>query len=132
MTAHVFFEKFDEFAEAPDAVAKLRELILDLAVAGKLFHDTMVEWKETRLGDVIELISGQHLLADEQNEEGRGIPYLTGPSDFGDKHPIATRWTDQPKVVAQPGDILITVKGSGWWISWKRRSRPLARSARIF
>jgi type I restriction enzyme S subunit len=65
------------------------------------------------LGDVIELISGQHLLAHEHNAERRGIPYLTGPSDFGESSPIPTRWTDQPKVLAQPGDILITVKGSG-------------------
>jgi type I restriction enzyme, S subunit len=31
-----FFEKFDEFADAPDAVAKMRELVLELAVKGKL------------------------------------------------------------------------------------------------
>lgn len=30
-----------------------------------------------------------------------------------EKHPIPTRWTDQPKLKARPGDILITVKGSG-------------------
>ncbi len=65
------------------------------------------------MGEVIELISGQHLLAHEHNAEERGIPYLTGPSDFGEKSPIPTRWTDQPKVTAEPGDILITVKGSG-------------------
>ena len=38
---------------------------------------------------------------------------MTGPSDFGAKHPKATRWTEAPKVVADPGDILVTVKGSG-------------------
>lgn len=39
--------------------------------------------------------------------------YLTGPSDFGFKHPVATRWTSNPKVFAAKGDILMTVKGSG-------------------
>ena len=38
---------------------------------------------------------------------------MTGPSDFGARHPKATRWTETPKVVAEAGDILITVKGSG-------------------
>ncbi len=33
---HTFFEKFDLFADAPDAVAKMRELILQLAVQGRL------------------------------------------------------------------------------------------------
>lgn len=33
---HTFFQKFTEFAEAPNAVAKMRELVLELAVTGKL------------------------------------------------------------------------------------------------
>jgi len=31
MKLETFFEKFDHFAEAPDAVAKMRELVLDIA-----------------------------------------------------------------------------------------------------
>ena len=37
MTLETFFEKFDQFADAPDAVAKMRELVLDLAVRGRIF-----------------------------------------------------------------------------------------------
>jgi type I restriction enzyme S subunit len=33
-----FFEKFDQFAHAPDAVTKMRELVLQLAVQGRLVH----------------------------------------------------------------------------------------------
>jgi type I restriction enzyme S subunit len=36
MKLETFFEKFDQFADAPDAVAKMRELVLNLAVKGKL------------------------------------------------------------------------------------------------
>jgi len=36
MTLETFFEKFDQFADAPNAVAKMRELVLELAVQGKL------------------------------------------------------------------------------------------------
>jgi type I restriction enzyme S subunit len=36
MTLSTFFEKFDTFADAPDAVAKMRHLILQLAMVGKL------------------------------------------------------------------------------------------------
>lgn len=36
MKLKTFFAKFDQFAEAPNAVAKLRELMLELAVRGKL------------------------------------------------------------------------------------------------
>ncbi len=36
MKLETFFEKFDQFADAPGAVAKMRELVLQLAVQGKL------------------------------------------------------------------------------------------------
>lgn len=36
MTLETFFEKFDQFADAPGAVGKMRELVLELAVTGKL------------------------------------------------------------------------------------------------
>ncbi|MDP3092176.1 MAG: restriction endonuclease subunit S [Nitrospira sp.] len=36
MKLETFFEKFDQFADAPDAVAKMRSLILRLAMQGKL------------------------------------------------------------------------------------------------
>jgi type I restriction enzyme S subunit len=36
MTLDTFFEKFDLFADAPNAVAKMRELVLELAVKGAL------------------------------------------------------------------------------------------------
>ncbi|MEN9676375.1 MAG: hypothetical protein RIS76_2271 [Verrucomicrobiota bacterium] len=46
MTLETFFEKFDQFADTPDAVAKMRELVLELAATGKLCHNDSVEWKE--------------------------------------------------------------------------------------
>jgi type I restriction enzyme S subunit len=36
MKLETFFEKFDQFADAPNAVVKMRELVLQLAVQGKL------------------------------------------------------------------------------------------------
>ncbi len=35
MKLETFFEKFDLFADAPDAVAKMRELVLELGGDGK-------------------------------------------------------------------------------------------------
>lgn len=70
-------------------------------------------WEWCRLGVLIELVSGQHIEASDYNEAKRGVPYLTGPSDFGAKHPTYTRWTEKPKVCGRKGDLLVTVKGSG-------------------
>ena len=71
------------------------------------------KWVWCRLGEVIKLISGQHIDTSNYNERGIGIPYLTGPIDFGEIFPLITKWTEKPKVLAKNGDILITVKGSG-------------------
>lgn len=71
------------------------------------------EWIDAYLGDVAEIISGQHVLASLVNEDGRGVPYLTGPSDFVGQRPHATKWTTSPAAVCEAGDLLITVKGSG-------------------
>ena len=71
------------------------------------------DWPMGVLADVCTLISGQHIDQGDYNTDRVGVDYLTGPSDFGFKHPVATRWTSKPKVFAEKGDILMTVKGSG-------------------
>ena len=71
-------------------------------------------WRTVPLGDVVELLSGQHLTPAEYSEHaGSGIPYLTGPAEFGAVTPLPTRSTTVRKAVAMRGDILITVKGAG-------------------
>jgi len=70
-------------------------------------------WLWEKIGNIADLTSGQHILERDYNDKNNGIPYLTGPSDFGDKYPQNTKWTTSPKAVAEVNDILITVKGSG-------------------
>lgn len=70
-------------------------------------------WEAIYLGSTIDLVSGQHLKPDEYSDSPEGIPYLTGPADFGPIHPIPNRFTEKRRAVAILGDILITVKGSG-------------------
>jgi len=70
-------------------------------------------WVTKSLGDICQLISGQHIDARDYNMESRGVGYLTGPSDFGPSNPVITKWTEHPKIKAKRGDVLITVKGSG-------------------
>jgi len=70
-------------------------------------------WKQTPLGSLCKLISGQHIDAKDYNMDQKGVGYLTGPSDFGFVNPVVTKWTEHPKRMAKRGDILVTVKGSG-------------------
>lgn len=72
-------------------------------------------WEVVRFGQVIALVSGQHLGPDEYFESARdgAIPYLTGPADFGETYPRPTRFTHERRATSIKGDILLTVKGSG-------------------
>jgi type I restriction enzyme S subunit len=72
-------------------------------------------WEAVRFGQIIDLISGQHLGPDEYFENARAgaIPYLTGPADFGETYPRPTRFTIERRATSAKGDILLTVKGSG-------------------
>ena len=70
-------------------------------------------WVWCRFGELMDLVSGQHIETNLANSKSLGVPYLTGPADFGQVSPIISKWTEHQKVVAIKGDILVTVKGSG-------------------
>ena len=78
-----------------------------------IFSNPSEDWEVKPLGEVCELISGQHIKADDYNRSQLGIGYLTGPSDFGSISPIVSKWTEYPKRLALKEDVLVTVKGSG-------------------
>lgn len=71
------------------------------------------DWTVTELGEVVALISGQHILAKDYNTDRKGIPYITGPADFNLGQIRISKWTEKPKTIASKGDVLLTVKGSG-------------------
>ncbi len=66
-----------------------------------------------KLGHIARIISGQHLTPNEYHSQQIGIPYITGPAEFGVRFPVPSKWTNERRAVAESGDILITVKGSG-------------------
>jgi type I restriction enzyme S subunit len=71
-------------------------------------------WAWTRLGNLIHLVSGQHLQPPEYTEDAtKGLPYITGPSDFGHDGLLISRFALVKKAVAKKGQLLLTVKGSG-------------------
>ena len=70
-------------------------------------------WIWCRLSQIITLFSGQDLDPSRYNNEGIGIPYITGASNLEDGKVVINRWTDSPTTHATDGDLLITCKGSG-------------------
>jgi type I restriction enzyme S subunit len=71
------------------------------------------EWQWVKLGEVSSIHPGQHIMEADYNYNRIGVGYLTGPSDFGELTAVIEKWTDKPKAFAEPGDVLVTVKGAG-------------------
>lgn len=69
-------------------------------------------WAWCRLGEIIELISGQDLMPSQYNDEERGILYITGASCIENEKIKKNRWTEYPKSISIKNDILISCKGS--------------------
>lgn len=69
-------------------------------------------WVWCRLGEVIQLFSGQDLKPSEYNAKNIGIPYITGASHFNDGILEISRYTPFPKSKSNLGDLLITCKGT--------------------
>ncbi|WP_096023353.1 restriction endonuclease subunit S [Campylobacter lanienae] len=69
-------------------------------------------WCWCRLGDIIDLLSGRDLEPSEYNSLSKGIPYMTGASNFENEKLIINRWTDKPATISRLGDLLITCKGT--------------------
>ncbi|HQU30642.1 MAG: restriction endonuclease subunit S [Planctomycetia bacterium] len=96
-----------------------RQAVLKWAFEGRLTHENVKDgelpegWKWVKLGDKGKLVSGQHILEKDYNFSKDGIPYFTGPADFGNCFPSVSKWTIYPKAIAKKNDVLITVKGAG-------------------
>ncbi len=70
-------------------------------------------WQWVRFGKIINLQSGQDLSSSDYNSDGKGIPYITGASNYSDNgRIIINRWTENPKAFAKKGDILLSCKGT--------------------
>lgn len=70
------------------------------------------EWEVVRLGDqnIVELIMGQSPPSSTYNEKGEGLPFLQGKIEFGEIYPSPTIYCSNPIKIAEPNDILLSVR----------------------
>lgn len=69
-------------------------------------------WVWTRLASVITLLSGRDLEPHLYNAKQKGIPYLTGASNFSGGNLLVNRWTEVPATISKAGELLLTCKGT--------------------
>lgn len=67
-------------------------------------------WGVGKLGGFCEIVMGQSPPGKTYNEEGNGIPFYQGITDFGFRFPSKRVYCTDPKRFAENGDILLSVR----------------------
>lgn len=68
------------------------------------------EWKAVAIKTIADVKMGQSPNGETYNTNGDGVLFLQGNADFSNKYPVAKYWTSNPIKLADPGDILISVR----------------------
>ena len=95
MKLETFFEKFDQIADAPNAVAKMRELVLQLAVRGRLTPQNPLDEPASKALERIITANGSRRTANlSEDEVSSNVPFAVPASwkwvRFGDLVRIRT------------------------------------------
>jgi type I restriction enzyme, S subunit len=67
-------------------------------------------WSWSNLDDVVEIILGQSPKSSTYNDEGIGLPFFQGKSEFGELHPTVQKWCSTPNKIANAGDVLLSIR----------------------
>jgi type I restriction enzyme S subunit len=67
-------------------------------------------WSVSTLSDVANITMGQSPSGDSYNEDGDGMPFFQGSTDFGIDFPMTRVYTTQPSRIAAQSDILLSVR----------------------
>ena len=67
-------------------------------------------WAPCALEDICTVVSGQSPPGETYNEDGVGLPFYQGKTEFNDLYPSPRKWCTEPTKLAEDGDILISVR----------------------
>lgn len=67
-------------------------------------------WEGFALVEVADVTMGQSPPGSTYNVEGNGLPFFQGKSEFGEDYPTTRKWCTAPTRLAEPGDILMSVR----------------------
>ena len=67
-------------------------------------------WERKRLREIAEIIMGQSPKSKYYNEEGVGLPFHQGVTNFGFRFPTHKTYCTVKVRIAEPGDILLSVR----------------------
>ena len=68
------------------------------------------DWKEVKLGDIVDITMGQSPKSQFYNKINKGMPFLQGSSTFGHLYPSFEIYSSDIKKIAVNGSILMSVR----------------------
>ncbi len=79
-------------------------------LAGSELGDVPEGWEVRALGECFHLTMGQSPPGSTYNENGEGLPFFQGCTDFGFRYPENRKFCTAPTRIAQPDDTLVSVR----------------------
>lgn len=67
-------------------------------------------WEQSVLSHIAEIVMGQSPPGTSYNSVGSGMPFIQGSAEFGPTHPNPVKWCTAPRKIAEPGDVLFSVR----------------------
>ena len=71
---------------------------------------TIKSWRRVEISKICEVVMGQSPPSETYRTTPEGLPFFQGKADFGQDHPTTRIWCVEPRKIALPGDILISVR----------------------
>ncbi|MCZ2127125.1 MAG: restriction endonuclease subunit S [Anaerolineales bacterium] len=76
----------------------------------ELKREIPLGWEVVELSDIANITMGQSPPGESYNEDGEGMIFFQGATDFGNRFPSVRQFTMQPTRFAKTGDILLSVR----------------------
>lgn len=73
-------------------------------------NNTPKEWTSKKLGDICDIVMGQSPPSSTYNSRKIGLPFFQGKAEFTELHPMVKKWCTEPNKIAEPNDILLSVR----------------------
>lgn len=90
--------------------SKVSDVVAPYSVEKLTALATKASWPSVGLAECCEVIQGQSPPGSTYNSEGRGLPFFQGKAEFGDLYPTVKKWCTAPAKVAEPDDVLISIR----------------------
>ena len=87
-----------------------REYVVMQLRIGSEQVDVPKKRREVALGEIAELVMGQSPPGSTYNNVGDGLPFFQGVKDFNYRYPTPRVFCSEPARIAQPGEILFSVR----------------------